>query len=135
MNLQPISDELKDDKRYLKRRRLQRLFSGQEYVNDWHSKLVFHDQPDCAERGAPQGKGVARAGRLLVNREERRKRIQLVCERDDDAVGRGRAGVVWAERLIVVGDRVGDARVLAVMKRVIATHNALQFGELADHAG
>ena len=35
----------------------------------------------------------------------------------------------------MIGDRVGDARVLAVMQRVIAAHDALQFRKLADHAG
>src|SRR5207248_2136600 len=36
---------------------------------------------------------------------------------------------------VVIADRVGDEPVLAVMQRVVAAHHALQFGELADHAG
>ncbi len=35
----------------------------------------------------------------------------------------------------MIGDRIGDPLVLAVLQRVIAAHNSLQFGEFADHAG
>ena len=39
------------------------------------------------------------------------------------------------ERFVMVGDRVGDAGVFAVVERVIAAHDALQLGEFTDHAG
>ncbi len=35
----------------------------------------------------------------------------------------------------MLGDGIGDLGCLAVMERVIAPHDALQLGELADHAG
>ena len=53
------------------------------------------------------------------------------------AMATGSAGhpVGRAERLVVVGDGVGDGGRLALRQRVVAAHEALQFGELADHAG
>ena len=47
-----------------------------------------------------------------------------------------RGSVVAGEaRLVVVFDRVGHRRRLAVVARVVAAHDALQLGELADHVG
>src|ERR1700722_12800642 len=89
------------------------------------AQVVFEDQSDDALSGATQGEGIARACRLLVNREECSEAVELVSESDDDAVRRTRAGVVRAERLVVVGDRIGNLRILAVMERVIAAHDPL----------
>ena len=63
------------------------------------------------------------------------QRVDLVGKRQRHADRRGRAGVVGTERLVMLGDGVGDARVFAVMQRVVAAHDPLQLGELADHAG
>ncbi len=38
-------------------------------------------------------------------------------------------------RLVMVLDRGGDARLLALLRRIVAAHQALQLGKLADHFG
>ncbi len=43
--------------------------------------------------------------------------------------------VVRPLRPVVIADRVGDFGLLVLLQRVIAPHDALQLGELADHAG
>ena len=43
--------------------------------------------------------------------------------------------VACKSRPIVLLDRVGHARILAVGERVVAPHDALKLGEFADHAG
>ena len=79
--------------------------------------------------------GVLAAGRLLVDRPEAAERVELVGERDGDRHWRRRNPVVRPLRLIVLLDRGGDARLLALAGRVIAAHQALQLGKLADHFG
>ncbi len=96
--------------------------------------ILQHDA-DHAKRRAPQRIGVLAAGRLLVDRPEADERVELVGERDRDRNRRRRNAVVRPLRLVVVFDRRGDARLLALGGRVIATHQPLQLRELADHFG
>ena len=63
------------------------------------------------------------------------QRLELVGERDREADAVARQRVAGEARLVVVLDRVGDLRRLAVVARVVAAHDALQLGELADHVG
>ena len=108
---------------------------GAEHRAQRQAQLVLEDDADHAQRGAAQREGVPRAGRLLADGEEADQRVDLVGQRHGDADRRGRAAVVGPERRVMLGDRVGDCRRLAVMERVVAAHDALQLGELADHAG
>ena len=88
-----------------------------------------------AERGAAQSERVLVAGRHLADAEHAGERLELVGERDrlrDAARGQRVAGEA---RPVVLLDRVGDRRRLAVVLRVVASHHALQLGELADHVG
>ena len=98
-------------------------------------QLILQHNPDHPQRRSPQRVGVFAAGRLLVDRPEADQRIELVGERDGDRDRRGRDAVVRALRLVVFLDRVGDARLFALRRRVIAAHQALQLGKLADHFG
>ena len=67
--------------------------------------------------------------------EEAGNGIQLVrqAHRHRHRVGRDR--VALPDRLVMVADRGGDAGVFALRGGVIAAHQALELGELADHAG
>src|SRR6218665_3250694 len=47
----------------------------------------------------------------------------------------GRQAVAGKTGLLVVFDGVGNHLAQAVVERVVAAHRALQFGELAHHAG
>ena len=98
-------------------------------------KITLQYQTDNALRSASQGVRVTRTRRLLADSKECGESVDFICQRDDDAFGCCWNAVARAERLVMVGDRVGDARVLAVVERVIATHDALKLGELADHPG
>ncbi len=51
----------------------------------------------------------------------------------DDRVGRHAVG--RPERLVVLLDRRGDGRMLALERRVVAAHQSLQFRKFADHLG
>src|SRR5262249_17335690 len=99
------------------------------------SQLVLQNNPDDPLRSAAQRKGITGTCRLLVYREEGDQAVDLVSEGDGDADQCGWARVVRTGRLGVVGDRLGNTGVLAVMQRVVAAHDALQFGELTDHPG
>src|SRR3977135_383160 len=109
------------------------IYRFTESISEWQSQLVFENQPDDSERRSAQSERIARAGWPFIDREERCEGINFVRERDGNAVNRGRAGVVRAERLVVVSNRVSNARVFADVKRIVATHDALQFGEFTDH--
>ena len=98
-------------------------------------QLVVDDDADHPQRRAAQGEGIAGAGGLFVDGPEAGEEVELVGERHRDRDGFGRNAVRRAERLVMIGDGVGDGGGFALRQRVIATHDALQFGELADHVG
>jgi hypothetical protein len=89
---------------------------------------------DHPQRRPPQRIGVLAPGRLLVDRPEADQRVELVGERDGDRDRVGRHAVARAERLVVLLE-ARRPRVLALRQRVVAAHQALQLGELADHLG
>jgi hypothetical protein len=62
-------------------------------------------------------------------------RIQLVRQAHRHRHRRGRHFVALADRLVVVADGVGDFGGQALGAGVVAAHQALQLGELADHLG
>ena len=99
------------------------------------SEPVLEHDADHAEGGAPQRIGVLAAGRLLVDRPEGAERVELVAERDHDRDRGSRDAIVRPLRFVMLFDRRGDAGFLALGCCVIAAHQALQFGELADHLG
>ena len=63
------------------------------------------------------------------------QRLQLVGQRHAHADVAARQFVAGKARLVVVLDGEGDVVGQAIMQRVIAAHDALQFGELAHHVG
>ena len=99
------------------------------------ANAVLENQPDDAERRAAERKGVLGAGRLLVDRPEADQRIELVGERHGDGDRVGGHAVGWTDRPVMVLDGRGDRHVLVRGGGVIAPHQALQLGELADHLG
>ena len=72
---------------------------------------------------------------MLADGEEADEQVQLVRQRHRDRYGGGGDRVGRPARRVVIADGVGDQPLLAVVQRVVAAHHALQFGELADHAG
>ena len=64
-----------------------------------------------------------------------RDSFQLVGQRDDRADLPARQRVAGETRPVTVFDGVGNIRRQAVVQGVVAAHDALQFGELADHVG
>ena len=72
---------------------------------------------------------------LRADAEHSGERLELVGERDglrDRAFGQRVAG---ESRPVMLLDRRGDRGRLAVVHRVVAAHQPLQFGKLADHVG
>ena len=63
---------------------------------------VLADDADHAERGAAQRIGIARAGRLLADREEAGELVELVGQRHGDRDRRGRARSSGPARRVVV---------------------------------
>ncbi len=104
-------------------------------LGERQAQAVLDDEPDDAQGRAPQGIGILGARRLLVDRPEADERVDLVGKRHGERDGCARAAVVGAERRVMLGDGLGHRRRLALVERVIAPHDALQLGELADHAG
>ncbi|MNS88943.1 hypothetical protein D3C72_1229370 [compost metagenome] len=61
--------------------------------------------------------------------------FQLVGQGHGGAGGGGRQAVAGKARLVVFGGGQGHFFRFAVMARVVRAHDALQFGEFADHVG
>ena len=86
-----------------------------------------------AARRSPNG-SLSPVG-CAADAEQAGQRLELVGERDrlrDGALGQRVAGEAWR---VVLRDRVRDAVRLAVVQRVVASHQSLQLGKLADHVG
>ena len=98
-------------------------------------RRVVQHEPDDAERRAPQRIGILGAGRLLVDRPEARQHVELVGERHRDRHRIGRHAVAGAERLVVLLDRARDRFILTLSLSIVFAHQALHFGEFADHFG
>ena len=111
------------------------LAGGGDHAAQRQPQPVFADDADDAEGGAAQRVGVAGAGRLFGDAEEAGQGVQFVRQGDGDgyAALRHRVGRAFGQIMVLHGR--GDRFCLAVMGGVVATHDALQFGEFADHAG
>ena len=106
-----------------------------EHRKQAQSNLVVDHQPDHAQRGATQRIRVFRSGWLLVDRPEAGENVDLVGERDCDRHRIGGNEIVRPLRLVMILDGVGDGFVLALGLGVVAAHQPLHFGKLADHFG
>ena len=102
-------------------------------------QIVLQHQTDHAQRRTAELIGIAGAGRLLADRPEADEGIELVGEGDGHcnrvAVLFLRHRVRRALGLVVQLDGAGDLGLGADGFRVVAAHQALQLGELSDHAG
>ena len=104
-------------------------------LSDRHAQAVgIHDLNDTQSR-TTQREGIARSRRLLVDPKEGAQRIQLVRQRHRHRDRRGRHIIALPDRLVMIADRICDGIRQAFGAGIIASHNALQFGELADHFG
>ena len=94
--------------------------------------LLDHDT-EQADGGAAQAEGILGAGGLLTDLEDAGERVELVGDRDSEAgVGFGEL-VAGAAREVVLTDRDGDFRRLAIGERVVRAHDSLQLRELTHH--
>ena len=107
---------------------------GQQFV-ERQIQVAFAQHADDAQGMAAQRERVAVAGRDLADAEHADQRFQLVGQRNDGADLAARQTVAGEARLVMILDGVGDIDGKAVMQRVVAAHDALQFGEFADHVG
>jgi hypothetical protein len=98
-------------------------------------QVALDQHADHAQRVAAQRKRVLVAGGQLADAEQARQRLQLVGQRDHEPDFAARQRVAGKTRLVVVFHRQRDGFALAVVARVVAAHDALQFGELAHHVG
>ena len=98
-------------------------------------KRILDNQPDHTQRRAPQRIRILAPRRLLIDRPEADQRVDLVGQRDRHAHRIGRHAIGGPLRLVVLLARGGDGGVLALRQRVVFPHQALQFGEFADHFG
>ncbi len=99
------------------------------------TKVVVLYDADNTQRRTTKCEGVFRSGGLLIDREETAQRIQLVRQAHRHRHRCGRNVVALPDRLVVIADRVGDGIGQALGAGVVAAHQALQFGKLADHLG
>ncbi len=100
-----------------------------------HPQAVFDHQPNHTQRCAAQGEGILGPRWPLVDPPEADQCIDLVSQRNRDRQRCRGAGVVRAQRRIVLGHRCRNGIAFAVVSRVVGTHDALQLGEFTDHAG
>jgi hypothetical protein len=124
-------DEVRQAARHLGVGQLGRL----EQPGEVERQVALDQHADHAQRMAAQGEGILVAGRQLADAEHVGQGLQLVGQRHAQADRPARQFVAGEARLVVILDGVGDLGGLAVVQRVIAAHDALQLGELADHVG
>ena len=84
---------------------------------------------------AAQRERILVAAGLFADAEQAGQGFKLVGQRDAHADVAARQLVAGEARLVVVLDGEGDVVGKTVVQRVVAPHDALQFGELADHVG
>ena len=99
------------------------------------SSSLLDEDAQHADRGAAQAERILGAARLLADGEDAGQRVELVGQRDRDTGAGARQCAAGAARQIVLVDRLGDLGGLAVGRGVVAPHDSLQLGELADHRG
>ncbi len=102
-----------------------------EQFPSWQAQPVLQNDADDAERRAAQ-RVTDRPSRSASRRWRRIRPACRSCRRArrrwrPDAAGTASAGPFGC---VMVADRLGDGGVLAVMQRVIAAHDALQFREI-----
>ena len=132
---QPVEHELLQRRaRVLDQRSEHRHREVDQFV-ERQVELLLRQHADRAERMATKRERVLVARRQLADAEQPDQRLDLVGERHRDADRVARQLVAGEARLVVVLDRVCDRRGLAVLLGVVASHDALQLGELADHVG
>ena len=102
---------------------------------DIQRQVFFHQHSDHTERMAAQRKRILVARWQIADAEHADKRLQLVSQRDDHASHAARQGVTGEARLVMVFNGIGHFSTQTIVERVIAAHDALQLGELADHVG
>ena len=110
------------------------LLARAKCLRQRHAEPIFENDSDYPLSRSAQCIRVPRSSRLFTDGKKGDQSIDLVGKGDDHAHRRGWAIITRAKRSVMFGDRVGDPLALAVMERVIAAHDPLQFGELADHA-
>jgi len=108
---------------------------NQHRPNEWQAQIIIGYDSNDAQSRPTQSKWVTRTRRPFVNFKELEKTIQLVRQAYGHRYRVGGDVVALADRLVVVADGGGDGWVLALCRGVVAAHQALQLGELADHAG
>ncbi len=98
-------------------------------------KLLLDHDADHADRVAAQAERILVAGRLRADAEHAGERLELVGERDRLRHRR----LAEAHRPRSAASNAARSRRrpprLAVVLRVVAAHQALQLGKLADHVG
>ena len=93
------------------------------------------DQRACeAQSIAAQRERVLVAGRLLADREHAGQRVQLLGDGEHLAETARRDGIAGETRLVELVERIRDFGRFTLCCRVVATHDALQLREFADHA-
>ncbi len=103
------------------------------------SKIILEYDPDYAQCRAAELIGIARARWLFADPPEAHQRVELVGEGDGDGgcvsflfLGHG---IGWAFGLVMQLDGTSDFGFCAGLFGIIAAHQALQLGKLADHTG
>ncbi|PAV92745.1 hypothetical protein WR25_13109 [Diploscapter pachys] len=107
----------------------------ERHAHDTHPALILPEETNDPQRGTTKRKRIFRTRWLFTSREEAGNRIQLVRQRYRHRHRRGGHVVALPDRLVVVADGVGDFAGFALGGGVIAAHQALKFGEFANHAG
>ncbi len=88
-----------------------------------------------SERRAAQSERVPGPRGLAADRENSRQRVEPVGDRNRNSRARRRQLIARCAWQVVLADGRGHFVRLAVRFRVVRTHDALQFGELAHHGG
>ncbi len=98
------------------------------------TQILFADDADHAKRGPAQRKRVLRSCRFGPDTEKPDKAVDLVRQRHCQPRRAIRNTVIRAFWPVMLFNGIGDICGDAVMARIMAAHDALQFGEFTHHA-
>ena len=84
---------------------------------------------------AAQGERILVSRGHLADAEQADQRFQLVSQRHHHAGQVARQFIAGKARFVVIFDGRRHFGVFTVVQGVVAAHDALQLGELADHVG
>ena len=98
-------------------------------------KIILYQNPNNPQSRTAQRERILAPGRLLINRPEPGQLVDLLGQSHSNRHRRSRHIIGRPQRRVVIFRRIRHGVRQPGLARIVAAHQALQFGELIDHLG